>query len=218
MIFLPSYIVICWVFILYKPFHKNVTYIQENAERANGERLLGNDPKSGDPVYAKLGKYGPIIQIGDTKDEDKKPRFASLKSDQNIKSIDLDSALSLFEYPKLLGTFEKDEVYLKLGRFGPYIRFGKTFVSIKPKEGDDPMTIDLERSIELIEAKLKADAENNIASFDDGKVKVLNGRFGPYVKIGRKNYKIPKDTDPKSLTHEDCLKLAEEQDAKKKKK
>jgi len=198
----------------YKPFHKNVTYIQENAERANGERLLGNDPKSGDPVFAKLGKYGPIIQIGDTKDEDKKPKFASLKSDQNIKTIGLESALSLFEFPKLLGTFEKDEVYLKLGRFGPYIQFGKTNVSIE--KGDDVDQIDLEKAIIYIRKKKELDAP--IMIYEDLPVTKGKGRFGPFIKWNGTFINVNKKYDFDQLSDEDIVELIEEKKKKDKEK
>ena len=198
----------------YKPFHKNVTYIQENAERANGERLLGNDPKSGDPVFAKLGKYGPIIQIGDTKDEDKKPRFASLKSDQNIKTIDLESALSLFEFPKLLGTFENDEVYLKLGRFGPYIQFGKTNVSIE--KGDDVDQIDLEKATIYIKKKKELNAP--IMIYEDLPVTKGKGRFGPFIKWNDTFINVNKKYDFDQLSDEDIVELIEEKKKKDKEK
>ena len=198
----------------YKPFHKNVTYIQENAERANGERLLGNDPKSGDPVFAKLGKYGPIIQIGDTKDEDKKPRFASLKSDQNIKTIDLESALSLFEFPKLLGTFEGDEVYLKLGRFGPYIQFGKTNVSIE--KGDDVDQIDLEKATIYIRKKKELNAP--IMIYEDLPVTKGKGRFGPFIKWNDTFINVNKKYDFDQLSDEDIVELIEEKKKKDKEK
>ena len=198
----------------YKPFHKNVAYIQENAERANGERLLGKEPKSGEPVYAKLGKYGPIIQIGDTKDEDKKPRFASLKSDQNIKSIDLESALSLFEYPKLLGTFEKDEVYLKLGRFGPYIQFGKTNVSIEKREDVDQ--IDLEKAKEYIKKKKELDAP--IMIYEELPVTKGKGRFGPFIKWNDTFINVNKKYDFDHLSDEDIIELIEEKKKKDKEK
>ena len=198
----------------YRPFHKNVTYIQENAERANGERLLGNDPKSGDPVFAKLGKYGPIIQIGDTKDEDKKPRFASLKGDQNIKTIDLESALSLFEFPKLLGTFENDEVYLKLGRFGPYIQFGKTNVSIE--KGDDVDQIDLEQATIYIRKKKELDAP--IMIYEDLPVTKGKGRFGPFIKWNDTFINVNKKYDFDQLSDEDIVELIEEKKKKDKEK
>ena len=198
----------------YKPFHKNVTYIQENAERANGERLLGNDPKSGDPVFAKLGKYGPIIQIGDTKDEDKKPRFASLKSDQNIKTIDLESALSLFEFPKLLGTFENDEVYLKLGRFGPYIQFGKTNVSIE--KDDDVDQIDLEKATIYIRKKKELNAP--IMIYEDLPVTKGKGRFGPFIKWNDTFINVNKKYDFDQLSDEDIVELIEEKKKKDKEK
>ena len=138
----------------YSPFHKNILHTQENAERANGERLLGNDPETGEPVFVKLGKYGPIAQIGDTADETKKPKFASLKADQHIKTISLDEALKLFNYPKSLGKHENLEVIVKVGRFGPYIQFGTENVSI-PK-GTDPEEVQLIDAVEFINEKRKA--------------------------------------------------------------
>ena len=137
----------------YTPFHKTIIDTQENAERANGERLLGNHPDSGEPVFVKLGKYGPIAQIGDTADETKKPKFASLKADQNIKTITLELALKLFDYPKLIGTHQEKELIIKVGRFGPYIQFGTENISI-PK-GTEPEEILLENAITLINKKEK---------------------------------------------------------------
>ena len=201
----------------YDPFHTNVEDTLENSEKATGQRLLGDDPESGKPVYARIGRFGPMIQIGEQSDEDK-PKFASLLANQSINSITLDEALELFKLPRTVGEYEGEEVVAAIGRYGPYIRFGKSFISLKKDEGDDPLTVDIDRAIELIEAKKLADKQNNIAEFDDGNVKVLNGRYGPYIKIGKKNYRIPKGTKPESLTHEDCLAIAEEADAKKKKK
>ena len=197
----------------YKPFIKMYVYSRKCRTR-NGERLLGNDPKSGDPVFAKLGKYGPIIQIGDTKDEDKKPRFASLKSDQNIKTIDLESALSLFEFPKLLGTFEKDEVYLKLGRFGPYIQFGKTNVSIE--KGDDVDQIDLEKATIYIRKKKELDAP--IMIYEDLPVTKGKGRFGPFIKWNDTFINVNKKYDFDQLSDEDIVELIEEKKKKDKEK
>ncbi len=198
----------------YKPFHKNVTYIQENAERANGERLLGKDPKSGEPVYVKLGKYGPIIQIGDSKDEDKKPRFASLKSDQNIKSIDLKSALSLFEFPKLLGKHESEDVILKLGRFGPYIQFGKINVSID--KGDDVDQFDLQKAIKYINKKKELDAP--IMIYENFPVTKGKGRFGPFIKWNDIFINVNKKYDFDQLSDRDITELIEEKKKKEKEK
>ena len=133
------------------PFHKSIEHTKENAERANGERLLGKDPASGEPLYVKLGKYGPIAQIGETSDETKKPKFASLKEGQHIKTISLEEALKLFDYPKSLGEHENLEVTIKVGRFGPYIQFGTENVSI-PK-GIEPDEVLLENAIVLINEK-----------------------------------------------------------------
>ena len=162
----------------YSPFHRNILHTQENAERANGERLLGNEPVTGEPVFVKLGKYGPIAQIGDTADENKKPKFASLKEDQHIKTISLQEALKLFNYPKKLGEHENLEVNIKVGRFGPYIQFGTENVSI-PKE-TDPEKVQLNDAIELINEKRKANAP--VAEYENMPVSKGKGRFGPFIK------------------------------------
>ena len=198
----------------YKPFHKNVIHTQENAERANGERFLGDDPATGEPVFAKLGKYGPIIQIGDTKDEDKKPRFASLKNDQNIKSIDLQSALTLFEYPKLLGHHDGDEVFLKLGRFGPYLQFAKSNVSI-PKDMNVDQ-IDMQFAIELIQKKKEADAP--IHHYEGSPVTKGKGRFGPFIKWNNIFINVNKKYDFDNLSEQDIVTLIEEKKQKEKEK
>ena len=192
----------------YKDFHPHLKDVEENSDRAKGERLLGQDPKSGKPVYARIGRYGPMIQIGEADDEEK-PEFASLMKGQHINDITLEEALELFKLPRKLGEFEDLPVSANVGRFGPYVRHGNNFVSMKPKEGDDPMSITLERAIELIKAKQQADKEKFIARFDEEKpvIEVLNGRYGPYIKSGRKNYKIPKDKEPATLTREECLEI-----------
>jgi DNA topoisomerase-1 len=193
----------------YKSFHPTIKDVEENSERASGERALGNDPKTGKPILARIGRYGPMVQIGSTEDEDEKPRFASLRKGQSISDITLEEALDLFKLPRDIGEYEEKKVIANVGRFGPYVKFGSTFVSMKPKEGDDPMSITLERAIELIEAKKEADKNKYIHVFDqeEPKIEVLNGRFGPYIKSDKKNYKLPKDTDPKALTREDCEKI-----------
>lgn len=195
----------------YKQFHATVEHALEHSERATGERLLGNDPKTGKPVYARIGRFGPMIQIGSAEDEEK-PQFASLRSGQRLDQITLEEALELFKLPRTIGAYEGDEIKANIGRFGPYLVHKKAFYSI-PKT-DDPMSIELDRAIEIIEAKRKAEREKVIKTFKENEeVKVLNGRYGPYFSIGKNNYKIPKGTDPAALTLEDCLKLAEEQDA-----
>lgn len=191
----------------YKPFKEKLQKVEKTAERVKGERLLGKDPASGDNVYVKLGRYGPMVQIGDS-DEDKKPRFASLQKKQSIDTITLEEALELFKLPRVVGTYEDEEIKANIGRFGPYLLFKKAFYSI-PK-GEDPIKISLERSIDIIEAKKKKDANKLIKEYaEDPTVKVLNGRWGPYISIGKENYRIPKDKDPKNLTLDDCLKIAE---------
>ncbi|PCJ66294.1 MAG: DNA topoisomerase I [Bacteroidetes bacterium] len=200
----------------YKPFHKEVEKTLETADRATGERALGNDPKSGKPIIARIGRFGPMVQIGEQDDEDK-PRFASLAKGQNIDSITLEDALDLFKMPRILGKFEDIDVKANIGRFGPYVQHQKMFVSI-PKE-EDVMTVELPRAIELIEAKRIIDANKLIKKFDeDADTQLLNGRWGPYIKSGKKNFKLPKDLeDPSKLTYEEVKHIMENQPAKGKK-
>ena len=195
----------------YSDFHPHLKEVEETSERAKGERLLGEDPESGRPVFARIGRYGPMVQIGEAEDEEK-PRFASLQKGQHIDTISLEEALKLFDLPRKLGTYEGKEVEANIGRFGPYVRHGSSFVSLKTKEGDDPYSVELDRAIELIEEKKEADKNKYIAVYDKEKpvIEVLRGRYGPYIKSGRKNYKIPKERDPESLTREDCLAIISE--------
>jgi DNA topoisomerase-1 len=197
----------------YQPFHENVEKTLETAERATGERKLGDDPKSGKPIIARIGRFGPMVQIGEQDDEEK-PRFASLSKGQNIDSITLDEALDLFKMPRVLGEFEERPVKANIGRFGPYIQHDKLFASI-PKE-EDVMNIELDRAIELVLAKRKADAERLIKEFDeDPTTQILNGRWGPFIKSGKKNFKLPKDLeDPSKLTLEEVKHIMENQPAK----
>lgn len=195
----------------YRPFHKDVEETAETSERASGERLLGIDPASGKNMYARVGRYGALVQIGESDDPEK--RFASLRKDQRLETITVEEALDLFKLPRVVGMFEGKEMKANIGRFGPYIVHNSAFVSI-PK-GDDPMSITEERAIELIEAKRKADAEKEIKVFrEEGRedVRLLNGRWGPYLAIGKSNYKLPKNTDPKILSLDECLAMAAEQD------
>ncbi len=194
----------------YLPFHKNVETTIETSSRASGERILGEDPETGKPVRARIGRFGPMVQIGDAEDEEK-PRFASMIAGQSIDSITLEEALKLFELPRNLGEYKGEEVVIGIGKYGPYIRYNGSFISIKKANGDDPMTIEMDRAIVLIEEKIEADKNKFINEWDHDnvKVQVLNGRYGPYIKIGKKNHRIPKGTDPKGLTLEDCLAIAE---------
>jgi len=197
----------------YTEFHSKVE-TTENIERSavSNARELGTDPKSGKKVIARLGKYGPLVQIGDDEDEEK--TFSSLRKGQFIENITLEDALELFKLPREVGTLEDKPIQAAIGRFGPYVRHDGKFVSI-PKE-DDPYTIEEARAIELIKAKREADANKHIKSFEENSdVQVLNGRYGPYIKVGRKNVKIPKDKKPEDLTLEECLELAEKAPAKK---
>jgi DNA topoisomerase-1 len=194
----------------YSPFHKTIEHTKENAERANGERLLGKDPASGEPLYVKLGKYGPIAQIGETSDESKKPKFASLKEGQHIKTIILEEALKLFDYPKSLGEHESLEVIIRIGRFGPYIQFGTENVSI-PKD-IDPDEILLENAIALINEKRAANAP--IAEYENLPVSKGKGRFGPFIKWNDLFINVNKKYDFDNLSNEDIIELIE---AKKKK-
>ncbi|MEO5642926.1 MAG: type I DNA topoisomerase [Bacteroidia bacterium] len=195
----------------YIPFHKTVEQTEENSERASGERLLGVHPESGKNIYARIGRFGPLVQIGEADETEKK--FASLKKDQRLEAITLEEALELFKLPRIAGQFEEKDMKIAIGRFGPYIQHNSLFFSV-PKE-DDPHTLTHERAIEIILAKRKSDAEKEIKSFrGEGRedVRILNGRWGPYFCIGKSNYKIPKDREPASLSLEECLALAEDQE------
>ncbi len=192
----------------YQPFHKDVENTIENADRANATRELGNDPETGKPISVKIGRYGPYVQIGENdENSEEKPRYASLRPGQMVETLTLDQAIDLFKMPKKVGLYEDKEVTIGIGRFGPYIRHNNIFTSIGKE--DDPYTIDLERSIELINIKREKDANKLIKAFEENElVKVLNGRWGPYIAYGKQNIKIPKGTDAASLTFEDILKLA----------
>jgi DNA topoisomerase I len=195
----------------YKPFHKKVS-VTEKVERSSvgKSRELGVDPKTGKNVYAKLGKFGAYVQIGENPDDSggEKPKFASLRPGQFIESISLADAMELFKMPRDLGLFEEKPVVINIGRFGPYVLHDKKFVSI-PKT-DDPYEITSERAIELILAKRVADANRLIKDFPgNDEIQILNGRFGPYIKAGKKNVKIPKGKEPASLTLEECIVLAD---------
>ena len=170
---------------------------------------LDLDPKTGKNVYAKLGKFGAYVQIGENPDDNggEKPKFASLRPGQFIENMTLADAMELFKMPRDMGLFEEKPVVINIGRFGPYVLHDKKFVSI-PKDLD-PYTIPSEKAIELIEAKRVADANRLIKSFpEDPDMQVLNGRFGPYIKAGKKNVKIPKGKVPADLTFEECFTLA----------
>ena len=202
----------------YKPFHKTVTKTElvERSSVQNKNKELGVDPKSGKNVYVKLGKFGAYIQVGENPDDNggEKPKFASLKPGQFIENVTLADALELLKMPRDLGLFEDKTVVANIGRFGPYVLHDKKFVSI-PK-GEDPYSISPDRAVELIQAKRESDANKTIKLFDTNPdVQILNGRFGPYIKAGKKNVKIPKGKEPAELTLEECLTLAENAPEKK---
>jgi DNA topoisomerase-1 len=198
-----------WVPLLeefWKPFSELVEHTEANVtrEQASQARTLGLDPASGRPVSVRMGRYGAFVQIGTKEDEDK-PKFAGLRPGQKMDTITLDVALDLFKLPRELGsTPEGEPVSANIGRFGPYVRYGSKFVSIR---GDDPYTITLERALQLIVEKKIADANKLIRDFPDAGIQVLNGRYGPYVTDKKKNAKIPKDRVPSELTLEDCQAL-----------
>jgi DNA topoisomerase I len=194
----------------YFPFHKQIEETHKNSEKVSGERLLGTDPDSGKPIFVKIGKFGPIVQMGETESEEK-PRFAGLLKGQSIDTITLAEALELFKLPKVIGTFEGADILVSVSRFGPYLKHLNGFFSLR--KTDDPITITESRAIELILEKRTKDINKLIKEFPENPdVKVLKGRWGIYISINKNNYKIPKGTDPKQLTLEDCLKIAEGQD------
>ena len=188
----------------YTPFHQLIEQSGGiDRSKVGASREVGLDPKTNKPIIARFGRFGPMLQLGST-DSDEKPQFAPLPKGAKIETVTLEQALEMFKLPRLVGqTEDGQDIKANIGRFGPYIQVGKLFVSLKE---DDPREITEERARELYAAKLKAEAEKHIAEFPDG-VKVLNGRFGPYITDGRKNAKVPKDTDPKSITHEQALEL-----------
>jgi DNA topoisomerase-1 len=206
-----------WVKMLekfYDGFHRRIENTQEIQRSSVGKsRELGLHPDTGEKMSVRLAKFGPVVQIGDGED-DKKPRYANLKKGQMMERITLEEALDLFRLPREVGMMEDKPMMVAIGRFGPYIKHDNKFYSVGKE--DDPFSITESRAIEIVLNKRKADAEKFIKEFTDNpEVKVLNGRFGPYISIGKKNIKIPKDKDPKGLTLEECLNLAKDAPEKK---
>lgn len=190
----------------YGPFHKKVTETLESKEKAKGEKLLGVDPASGKNVFVKIGRFGSMVQIGNS-DAEEKPKFAGLLKGQSIENISLEEALKLFEFPRRIGEFEGEEMVVGIGRFGPYVLHKKKFFSLGKDQ--DPGTISETEAIALIEAKRVGEANRLIREYPERPdIKVLNGRFGPYIAIGKDNYKIPKGSVPASLSLQDCLDIA----------
>jgi len=194
----------------YKPFEKTVEYATEHSERVTGERALGKDPKTGKPVIVRIGRYGPMAQIGG-KDDEEKPRFAKLLPEQQLAHITLEQALDLFKLPREVGAYEKEDIVAAIGRFGPYLRHQSKFYSLP--EGLSPYTITLNESVEVIEKKRQEEANREIQHFIKGDIYILNGRYGPYIKAQGKNYKIPKDKDAHALTLDECEEIIKNQPA-----
>ncbi|MCG6116873.1 MAG: DNA topoisomerase I [Aquimonas sp.] len=192
----------------WKPFKLLVDDKIETVDRsdASGSRVLGDDPKTGLPVSVRLGRYGPFAQIGSKDDEDK-PRFASLRPGQSMHTISLADALELFKLPRTLGTHEGEEVTVAVGRFGPFVKLGSIYASLKTE--DDPYTIELVRAVALVAEKLEAAANRLIKKFEGTAIEIVNGRYGPYITDGEKNGKIPKEREPASLTLAECQEIME---------
>ena len=197
----------------YKLFHPVVKdALEMKMEHKVGERILGTDPKSGKPVSVKIGRFGPLIQIG-TPDDEEKPQFASLLKGQSMSTITLEEALKLFDLPRTLGDYENKLVSVGIGRFGPYIRHDGKYVSL-PKSLE-PLSVTLDEAIELIKAKREQESQRLIKSFpEDSELEILNGRYGPYIAYKKKNYKIPKGTEPKELSYDACMQIIKESDEK----
>jgi DNA topoisomerase-1 len=192
----------------YAPFHKDVEHTLENADRAKGERELGNDPVSGKPIVARMGRYGPMVQIGVQEDEEK-PKFAKLKPTQSIETIKLEEALDLFKLPRNLGKFEDEDVQVSIGRFGPYASHNKKFYALNKEM--DPYTVDLEEVTPMIEEKRKAKDERTLKVFEKEKIQILKGPYGPYIKQGLRNYKLNKEQQERAadLTIEEVKQIIE---------
>ena len=201
----------------YRPFHKKVEDTLAKREVTKAERLLGKDPVSGKPVYARMARFGAVAQIGETNGNEK-PKYAQLRKGQNIESVTLEEAMDLFRLPRTLGKYEDSDVSVSIGRFGPYVLHKSKFYSLH-KGVDDPYTIELDRAIVLITEKREKDKNKIIAVYkEDKELSVLNGRWGPYISYKKENYKIPKGMDPKALTYTDCMKIVTETPIRKRKK
>ena len=200
----------------YTPFHDQVNDVEQKTRKFSGEKLLGQDPGTDKNVFVKIGRFGPVVQIGDT-ESDEKPKFAGLKKGQSLETITLEEALELFNFPRGIGSFEGQELNVAIGRYGPYIKHDNKFFSLG--KNDDPATILQDRAIEIINEKRLQDKQKVIMSFGEkDPLLVLRGRYGPYISYKKKNYRIPKSQNPAKLTLEDCMKIVEHQDKTGKKK
>ncbi|MCK5691274.1 MAG: type I DNA topoisomerase [Bacteroidales bacterium] len=199
----------------YTPFHTKVDTATQTSERSKGDKKLGEDPKSGKPISVKIGRFGPIAQIGEASDEEK-PRFASLLKGQSLETITLEEALDLFRLPRTLDSFEEEDLVIGVGKYGPYVRHKSKFYSLS--KTDDPFTIESERAIEIIIEKRAQEENRNIKQFDEEPgLLILNGRYGPYISFNKKNYRIPKSRKPEELTLEECREIIEKAGSRTKK-
>lgn len=195
----------------YKPFHKEVDITLANADRAKGEKLLGTDPNTGKPMSVRVGRFGPLVQIGDNDDEEKK--YASLRPGQSIETITIEEALDLFKLPRSLGEYNNQKITAAIGRFGPYVKYGSLFASV-PKDRDI-FELTLPEAIELIEAKLKAESEKLLRTFsEDANLEILKGKWGPYISYKKSNFKLPKDTNITEISFDEIMKIIDTQDTK----
>ncbi|MBI9039006.1 MAG: type I DNA topoisomerase [Bacteroidales bacterium] len=196
----------------YSPFHSQIEDTLEKSKKFSGEKLLGKHPETEKNIFVKIGRYGPMVQLGDT-DSEEKPKFAGLRNGQSIETITLEEALDLFKFPRNIGTYENEEMLVAIGRFGPYVKHKSLFYSLA--KTDDPNLITKERAFEVIEEKRKKVRESLIKEFkEDAALKILKGRWGPYISYNKKNYKIPKSTEPETLTFDDCKKIIGSFDSK----
>jgi DNA topoisomerase I len=197
----------------YLPFKEKVDQTIETSKRVSGERILGKDPVTGKQVSVRMARFGPVAALSDPKDENDKPIYAGLRKTQKLENITFEEAMQLFKLPRVVGLYNEREVVAAIGRFGPYVKYDGKFYSIKNQY--DPHDIIIDEAISAIEAKVKSDAEKLIKTFEENpEFQILNGRWGPYLKAGKENVKIPKDREPASLTYDECVKLAEEAKSK----
>ncbi len=191
----------------YPDFRKQVAETTETSQRPKGERILGKDPESGRQISVKIGRFGPMVQIGEASEEEK-PKFASLLKQQSIKTITLEEALTLFKLPRTAGEFEGEELVIGIGKFGPYVRHASKFYSLA--KSDDPFSVDATRAIEVINTKREQDKNKVVSKFDENpSLQILNGRWGPYIKLDKENFRIPKGKNADELGYEDCLEIIE---------
>jgi DNA topoisomerase-1 len=194
----------------YTPFHVHVENALNSKDHSIGERQLGTDPTTKLPVFAKMGKFGPMVQLGKTEEGGEKPRYASLQQGQYIETITIEEALALLSLPRKIGQYEGSDMIVSIGRFGPYVQHKSAFYSLK-KGVDDPYTIESDRAIELIEEKREKDRNKTIKTFENEPgLQVLNGRWGPYIAFNKENYKIPKEVEPATLDYDSCMKIIKE--------